>query len=965
MDPKRWEKIDKLVDEALAVPESGRESFVIENCGDPDMAREVLELLHAARRTDDFLEASPMDILARSFADEVTEAHESLLGKTLGNYKVERVLGMGGMGEVYLAYDYKLRRRIALKILPAEYGSNDERVRRFEREARAVSRLNHPNIVTLFDIGNFEGLNYIATEYVEGETIREMMNRRPRIRDVIAAATQVCDALAAAHKEGIIHRDIKPENIMIRGDGYAKVLDFGLAKLVELSSDTLNDVGKTTKGIVLGTPAYMSPEQVSDDHVDHRTDLWAIGVILYEAVTGIHPFKGANRPETFQAILSRTPPPASSLNSEVSAELDRILEKALEKDPDLSYQTAHDLKADLKRVKREMDSSPSLSSQSVEFRAEKAGVRRFGITAGVLALIAVLTAGFLARYLFYRNVTADDVPDWSTATHMQVTNSPWIDGYPSLSPDGKNIVYASENDGDRNIYLQRVNGEMPVNLTPNSPNSDTMPAFSPDGEMIAFRSERQPAGIYVMEQTGENARRVSDIGFHPSWSHDGEKIIVSDRAAAIHSVHTVANSSLWQIDVASGTKERIETGGDAIMPKASPNGHRIAFWFASEQNSGEIATIPAAGGEPMIVASNVSADWNPVWSPDGRYLYFASNRGGNMNFWRIAINEETGVTTGEPEPVPTPSKYCRHISLSRDGKMLAYVRYESRSNLLGFAFDPAELKMNGPVEWITRGNNEISYPDLSPDGRSFVVRVPGLTTEDLVIMDRHGNNRRSITSDEFAERFPRWSPDGRRIAFHSNRTGRYQIWAVNADGTSAEQLTETEKSGANMAVFSPDGTKMAFTEIDGQTHSSYITAIGSSAAEHKPQPLAPIPGRTSFSVRDWSADGKRLLVIGFEPDGDESGISVYEIETAQYRTMSETGTAPQWLGDSRHFIFTDRNGIYICDSQSGSIKEIYRTPVFELQQANISNDDRFIYFRYLQIDADVWLIDSNTAAADD
>ena len=296
--------------------------------------------------------------------------------------------------------------------------------------------------------------------------------------------------------------------------------------------------------MIIGTPAYMSPEQVSDENVDHRTDLWSIGVVLYELLTGINPFKKANRQATFQTILSNEPPPAvpnsiRRLPAEARPDFEQGSGKRRGR---FSYQTASDLRADLKRLRREIDSSPSLEARAAS-KPKRSGAmprRRKNYLVYVLGAL-VLTANRHRRLVFRQKFKSSGKPRSDrmerTRGTRKLTDSPWIEGYPSLSPDGKTIVFASESSNDRNIYLQRVGGKNPINLTPNSKESDTMPAFSPDGKFIAFRSERNPSGIYVMEETGENARRVSDLGFHPSWSPDGKKIVVSDKAAAIHTVH--------------------------------------------------------------------------------------------------------------------------------------------------------------------------------------------------------------------------------------------------------------------------------------------------------------------------------------------------------------------------------------------------------------------------------------------
>ncbi|HEX9960796.1 MAG TPA: protein kinase, partial [Pyrinomonadaceae bacterium] len=905
MNPDRWKQIDELFDAVLDLPDAEREKFLSEKCSrDEELRREILSLLEAQRESEkNFLQKSAMNIAAKNLAEDQTvhfEAH--FLNRTLGTYKIESLLGAGGMGEVYLADDAKLRRKVALKILPSEYSTSDERVKRFQLEARAVSALNHPNIVTIYDVGSADGINYIATEMVEGKTLREIIGGNLKLKEILAIIIQACDALAAAHSAGIIHRDIKPDNIMVRPDGYVKILDFGLAKLSEIDLHTLKNFAQTAKGVIIGTPAYMSPEQVSDENVDHRTDLWSIGVVLYELLTGVNPFKKENRQATFQAILSIDPPPPSSINPEISAELDRILMKALEKDAEVSYQTASDLRADLKRVRREVDSSPSWSVRSAQAETQRrieAETRKNYLVYVLGAL--VLTAVGVGVWFFVKNSNAPknrEASEWTNARHAQVTDSPWVEGYPSLSPDGKNIIFASEAGGDRNIFLQRVGGKNSINLTPDSKESDTMPAFSADGKFIVFRSERNPSGIYVMEETGENARRIADFGFHPSWSPDGKKVVLSDKAAAIHTVHTVPNSALWTIDAATGEKRQLETGGDAIMPNWSPNGQRIAFWFVANGKLGEIATIPAAGGEPVVIASDEASDWNPVWSPDGKYLYFASDRSGNMSFWRVAIDEETGAAQGEPESVQTPSKYCRHITFSRDGKTLGYVRYESQSNLQSIPFDAKTLKTTGEVTWITRGDKEIGNPDLAPDGEMFVVRQPTRTQEDLVIFDKNGGSWRSLMNDRFRERIPRWSPDGSQIAFYTDRSGKYQIWAINPDGSNLRQITFTEKMGANAPVYSPDGSRMAYTELESNSQSSFILDLTKPWSEQTPQPLPQMANGKSFSVRDWSNDGKKLLLIYFEPDGDEHGVGVFNLETNTYEKMTESGSIPFWLNDN-------------------------------------------------------------------
>ena len=601
MDAARWKQIDQLVDAAMEVPADRRTAFVHEKSGgDADLAKQVIELLNAEDASASFLDQSAMRVAAKALAEE--ETHVSAAGfinKTVATYQIERKLGAGGMGEVYLAYDDKLKRKVALKILPPEFISNDERVKRFELEARAVAKLNHPGIVTVYDVGNFEGVNYIATEFVEGKTLRDLMGGKFKIRNIVLNSIQICDALAAAHAEGIIHRDIKPENIMIRKDGYAKILDFGLVKLTDPGQHTIRDMFATTKGVIIGTPAYMSPAQVSDDKVDHRTDLWSCGVVLYEFLTGRNPFKGANRQETFQAILTKVPEPCSSINPDIPEELDRIIAKMLEKDPNMGYQTAADLRADLKRVKREVDSSPSWTSDSggLRHRARRRSFIPFAAGAFGLLILFAVAAGIYA----YFSAPADSSPiDWAAARNEPMTDQPGTEYYPSISPDGKEFVYAAEEDGDLDIFWQRVGSRARRNLTPDSPADDTMPAFSPNGQKIAFRSSRAPSGIYVMDVAGGDVRFVSDLGYHPSWSPDGTELVVSSFGRDRPTVRASDPGPLSVINVETGERRGL-TDVEASFPAWSPNGHRIAYWFyTGTYGRRDIATIPAAGGDPVV-----------------------------------------------------------------------------------------------------------------------------------------------------------------------------------------------------------------------------------------------------------------------------------------------------------------------------------------------------------------------------
>ncbi|MGH9942883.1 MAG: serine/threonine-protein kinase [Pyrinomonadaceae bacterium] len=359
MDAELWKQVDALLDVALDLPKDEREQFVVQaTIENPTLQSEVLSLLKARAQASHFMERSAMKVAAQALArDSNLTTHESLIGKDFGKYTIESLLGAGGMGEVYLARELKLNRRVALKILPRPFVADVERADRFKREAQALSAMNHPNLITIYEVGEYGGLHFIAMEFVEGQTLRSMMRNALKLKESLSFAGQVAEALAAAHQSGIIHRDIKPDNIMVRPDGYVKLLDFGLAKLTEAQAPRGADAAHTQAGAALGTLAYMSPEQATGEMIDHRTDIWSLGVVLYELVTRQKPFDAKDRRATVNAILSSEPASASSFDPALPSDLDLLLDKALEKDRDLRYQTAADFRADLRRLLRALDSA--------------------------------------------------------------------------------------------------------------------------------------------------------------------------------------------------------------------------------------------------------------------------------------------------------------------------------------------------------------------------------------------------------------------------------------------------------------------------------------------------------------------------------------------------------------------------------------------------------------------------------
>jgi Tol biopolymer transport system component len=547
--------------------------------------------------------------------------------------------------------------------------------------------------------------------------------------------------------------------------------------------------------------------------------------------------------------------------------------------------------------------------------------------------------------------SSDDGPDWSHASHVQLTEQAGTEFHPSLAPDGKTFVYSGEQAGNFDIYLQRVGGKNPTNLTKDSAADEKQPAFSPDGERIAFRSERQPAGIYVMGATGESMRLVSEGGFHPSWSPDGREIVYSLAGRDAPDVRNTKPSQLWVINVETGAK-RLLSDDDAMQPAWSPHGSRVAFWFMpTGVGRSDVATIPSAGGEPVVVTKDATTNWNPVWSPDGKYLYFASDKSGSMSFRRVRIEEETGRVLSEPEAVGTPSKFSRHLGFSRDGRRMIYVQTDNQSNIQAADFDARAEKVMGEPRWITRGDRLVVRPELSPDGRQFVMRVPRRTQDDIVLVNRDGTNWRDLTNDKYFDRYPRWSPDGRRVAFVSDRTGVYELWTIDAEGTNLRQISFDSPPTTSFPIWSPNGTRLLFRKEGA----NFLLDLSKSwdAQTHEPIPQPPTPG-DFFVVWDWSPDGKKLG--GSFSGVSGTGVGFYSFESRSYEKLADLDAYPFWLPDSRRFVFAHEGKAYVADTATKKVRELLARPPAQIRSVGVSRDGRLLYYTLLSTESDVWLL---------
>jgi eukaryotic-like serine/threonine-protein kinase len=743
-DPaKRWQQINQLLDETLSREPAKRQGFLEQACaGNEVLRREVETLLAAHDQATRFMEKPALDAVSQTLEQKESR---SLVGRKLGPYEILSLLGRGGMGEVYRARDTRLDRIAALKILPSDMASDPERLRRFVREAKAASALNHSNIATIYEIGESDGIHWIAMELVEGETVAERLNRDGlEVAAILDIGIQAAEALEEAHSKGITHRDIKPANLMLTPKGKVKVLDFGLAKITRQESSataTATSETHTFPGLVMGTARYMSPEQILGQEVDHRTDLFSLGIVLYEMVTGRQAFSGLTSTVVFDAILHKVPTSPVRLNPKCSPELERIANKALEKDRDLRYQSALELSTDLKRLKRDGE----LERPIVEVRRRKS--HRF-LLWGTALLLVVITGAAGFWFLQPRNETAE-----APLIPVPFTTYPGLATNPSFSPDGNQVAFSW--DGGEKLYnfeiylLSPETGEKrQLTSPPNGVVGDSNPAFSPDGRSLVF------------------ARRMG------------------------------ATSKLYLLRVADGLSPQGEpkqlTFSDqfAITPAWMPDGREIVYSSGSKVHDSILWRIPASGsGKPKpLPFSNERTAIDPAISLENhRLVYWTSSA--DINIWRCQI-------PGGREKPAVPSRFIASTRVqeaaqySPDGGAVAYVTWASGSAEIWIC----DRDGTNPLQLTHLAGPSPYSPRWSPDGRNIVFSMASGGQNDLFRVPAQGGQMRQLTHTPFNEGSPSYSRDGKWIYFDSNRTGDVQVSKIPAEG--GEEMHVTRKGGS-------------------------------------------------------------------------------------------------------------------------------------------------------------------------
>jgi eukaryotic-like serine/threonine-protein kinase len=857
--PEQWHRVKEVFEAALDHAPEERAAFLDQACaGDQILSSEVTSLLSSYEQEQGFMETPAAALAAQSLINEESAA---LVGQQLGHYQIVREIGRGGMGVVYLAQDVSLDRPVALKLLPKHLTSDPNRLLRFEREARAASALNHHNILTIYEIAKLDGFHFIATEFVDGVTLRERIkSKNLEWSEMLNIAEQVASALVAAHNVGIVHRDIKPENVMLRRDGYIKVLDFGLAKLTvqetgEIGPSSAGIAGITDTG-VMGTVGYMSPEQAQGLLVDKRTDIFSLGVVIYEIVTGQMPF--AVKPPGNNVLPAQQEPlPLAHYLPDAPVELQLIVSKAIHQEREKRYQKMTELLEDLRSVGSKHRAKSKLTS------------RRLALLVATFALIVGGSLWFYAS----RQPVKSWLPAMKVVPFTSFAGSEWLGAF---SPDGNEIAFAwtgQEGNFIADIYVKQIGVEKPRRLTTSNGGNTVCPVWTPDGKEVAFvrYSETGAATIFSVPASGGAERKIFDLGSNTTfcgwdWSPDGKFIAFAEKDPKegpfrifLVSADTLAKSALTSPP--GGNLADLNSPGEGDFdPEFSPDGQSVAFVRKSSWISADIYIVSVGGGEPRRLTFTNTTIAGLTWTADGREIIFSQNPvyvEGNGSLWRIP------ASGGTAERFAEGGHNAIHPRIARRGNHLAFIQGSGDLSIYRKELSATSSK-SAPTKFIASTRNDAS---------------------------------------------PEYSPDGRKVVFHSDRSGQFEIWKCESDGSNAVQLTFLNKF-AGSPRWSPDGQQIAFDFFGERRGQVYVVSA------EPGQPRAITSGDFDNIVPSWSRDGRWIYFAS-------NRTGVYQV----WKVPGEGGEAVQVTRQGGFVPLESPDGQFIYYVKTFPTSGIWRIPV--------------------------------------
>ncbi len=808
------------------------------------------------------------------------------------------------MGQVYRAKQSNLGREVALKVLSSELAANPDGLRRFEQEARSASALNHPNIVSIYDVGKVGDTAYIAMELVEGKTLRELLEAGPLpIKKILQVSAQIADGLSKAHAVGIVHRDLKPENIMITRDGLVKVLDFGLARVSPLPdqsfSETATLASGTNPGMILGTVGYMSPEQAKGQPVDFRADQFSLGALLYEMCAGRRPFRGESSAQTMAAIIEQDPEPVGDLNPQTPSPLRWLIERCLQKDADDRYASTRDLARELQGIEQHLSEIGKTSAAyAVALPASRSvAAKKWFYPLALVLLGAVI--GAVSSSFWFRKAEAG-VPILRTITFSG------SDYLPSISPDGHTVAFVSRRDGTRRIWLKQFTGGGEVPLTTGS---DTLPRFSPDGSMILFtRREGDESSIYQIPLVGGEPRKLIDGAVEADWSPDGKQIFFLRVNNPVGEIITTAGV----LTVADGAIKQIASLKDLFAyPRWSPDGRYIAmvrrvgggivglshkdFLLLSLDGAQRTIASPFSGGE---LSAPAWAEKGLIYSQPESPSVTSPNEGmSSSSASRVVLQEIDSQKTRILFTNQVPISSVEVVAPGRVMFDVVNLRKNLKEFSLGAGAEPAGKQ---PATWLTHGSSVDRQPFYSPQGDWVLFTSNRSGNNDIWEVSSKSGTIRRLTDNEADDWDPAMTPDSKHLIWSSNRTGHFEIWMADADGSAAHQVSNDGYDAENPTA-SADGW-VVYTSGNPEKRGVWkVRWDGSQATQLK---------SGSAAWPDISPDGKYVLfhlpnASGFGTSID-SEIRVASMADGALQPFKFFGARARWTPDGKSIAFQSR-----------------------------------------------------------